>query len=630
MLASTLHHGPFDWTVIFDAGRARLSLTLGAPRFTIAALTHGDRLDDSLLEPFSSQVLRGTAVSAGVGHGAAYVLACVDRVAAARRDIAPDAIEAEVSRFEQALDRAVGDLLALKQEVSHRIGPSEAEIFAAQALMLSDAAFRNQISGLIRHKQVNAESALSEVIEKFSHAFDQIPDAYLRERAGDVRDVGRRVLSALIEEQGSVGLDVPEGAIVVADELPPSITARLDLARIRGLVTARGGKFSHTSILARSQGVAAVTGILEAPLRIKTGDTVVVDAFTGAVFIKPTLSVQREYERVEGDIRADKERLQQLVPLRAVTLDGAAIGLSANVSKFADTEAALLHNADGIGLYRTEFAYAIRNRFPTEDEQYEFLSRAAERFHPRPVVFRLLDLGGDKELPYLPLPVSRNPALAQRGIRLLLRYPDVLRRQLRAFLRVSAKHSVSILMPVVSGLPEVRQTRAVLRDVQAQLRAEGQAFNPKVPLGAMIEVPSAVLLARSLAKEVDFFSLGTNDLVQYVLAADREDESVAPYYQPAHPAVLSMINSLVDAARVAEKSLSICGDMAGEPTYTELLLGLGLRNFSVPAGEILDVKNRIRNTHLAEARKLAMRALELGSAEEVEALLEARQRKTEA
>jgi phosphoenolpyruvate-protein phosphotransferase (PTS system enzyme I) len=316
--------------------------------------------------------------------------------------------------------------------------------------------------------------------------------------------------------------------------------------------------------------------------------------------------------------------LRSLVGLPSVTRDGTAIPLLANVNKFADTEAALLNGAEGIGLYRTEFAFSIRPRFPTEEEQYEFLARAAERFHPRTVVFRLLDLGGDKVLPYFPLPPSRNPSLAQRGVRLLLRHLDMLKPQLRAFLRVSAAHPVSILLPVVAGLEEVREAREVVRQVQGELAAAGTPFRRDIPIGAMIEIPSAANMARTLAREVDFLSLGTNDLVQYVLAADREDESVAGYYQPLHPGVLRLVHSVAEAAESAGCELTICGEMAGDPAHAELLVGLGLRRFSVAPGEMLEVKEAIRAMRLDDARDLARAALELGTVAEIEALLEAR------
>jgi phosphoenolpyruvate-protein kinase (PTS system EI component) len=342
------------------------------------------------------------------------------------------------------------------------------------------------------------------------------------------------------------------------------------------------------------------------------------------VFVNPDRAVQREYARLEEELRRDRETLRGLAGVPSVTLDGTAIPLLANVNKLAETEVALRYEAEGIGLYRTEFVFAVRGAFPTEDEQVELLGRAAERFHPRRIVFRLVDLGGDKVLPYFPLPPARNPSLAERGIRLLLRHPDILKPQLRALLRIAADHPVSILLPVVGGLEEVRQARQLVRQVQQELSAADKRFGANVPLGAMIEVPSAALMARTLAREVEFLSLGTNDLVQYVLAADREDETVAPYYQPLHPGVLRLIASVVEAAIGADRELTICGEMAGVPLHTELLLGLGLRSFSVAPGEMLEVKGAIRAARMDDARALAREALELGSVAEIEALLTAR------
>jgi phosphotransferase system enzyme I (PtsI) len=568
-------------------------------------------------------MMRGMGVSPGIAHGTAYVLACAERSAVAQREIAPSEVEAEMQRFEAALTRAETDLLALRKEVAEKIGTSEAEIFAAQALVVRDPSFRKQVTLIVTEKRINVEAAVAEVMEKFSHAFDKIPDPYLRERAADIRDVGRRILAALIEKQGTAPAEIPHDAIIVSEELLPSATANLELSRARAFVTERGGRFSHTSILARSLGTPAVAGVPEASIQIKTGDHVIVDGVSGAVFVNPGRAVQREYERLEAEIRAYREQLHQLVDVPSLTADGTAIPLLANVSKYADTESAFLYKADGIGLYRTEFGFAVRPTFPTEEEQLEFLQRAAERFHPRKVVFRLLDLGGDKELPYFPLPTSRNPSLAQRGIRLLLRHPEILRGQLRVFLRVSAEHPAAILMPVVGGVEEVRQTRAILTSVQDELAAQGIRFNRQIPLGAMIEVPSAAVIARALAREVDFFSLGTNDLVQYVLAADREDETIAGYYQPLHPAVLRLIHGVAEAARDAGRPLTICGEMAGDPAYTELLIGLGLREFSVAPGELLDVKSAIRRVDLTAARALAQQALDLASSAEVEALVAA-------
>jgi phosphotransferase system enzyme I (PtsI) len=566
-------------------------------------------------------MLRGTGVSAGVARGTALVLACGARSAAPRRTILAEEVGRERARLDEALARAAAELAALQREVGEKLGHGPGDILGAQLLALADPGLRDQILLAVEEQRLNVEAAVSEVIDGYTRSLDAVPDTYLRERAADVRDVGRRLLSSLIERRAPDGPDVADGAVVVADELLPSVTARLQLDRVRALVTEHGHRFSHSAILARSLGTPAVAGIAEASLRIKTGDRLIVDGVAGLVFVNPEPSIEREYDRVEAELRGYREGLRSLVGAPSVTLDGTAIPLLANVGKFADTEAALLHGAEGIGLYRTEFAFAIRPRFPTEEEQYEFLARAAERFHPRKVVFRLLDLGGDKVLPYFPLPPARNPSLAQRGVRLLLRHLEVLKPQLRAFLRVSAEHRASILLPVVGGIEEVRQARAVIRQVQAELTAEGRRFDPEVPVGAMIELPSAALMTGTLARELDFLSLGTNDLVQYVLAADREDESIAPYYQPLHPAVLRLLHAVVEGARSAGRELTICGEMAGDARHTELLLGLGLRELSVAPGEMLEVKSAIRAVRLDRARDLARRALELGTVAEIEALL---------
>jgi len=569
-------------------------------------------------------VLKGIGVAAGVARGAAFVLACGDRSAAPRRSIRASEVESEGARFRAAAAAALSELAALQKDVTERIGPAQGDILGAQLLALQDPGLRDRVLRLVDEKRINAEAALSEVIDDYTRMLDGVSDSYLRERAADVRDVGRRLLSTMVERQKAGRLEIPEGAIIVAQELLPSVTARLQLENARAFVTERGSRFSHSAILARSMGTPAVAGIPDASTQIKTGDRIVVDGVAGIVLVEPEPSVDREYERLEAELRASKAELRHLVGVPSATGDGTAIPLLANINKFADTEAALRFGADGIGLYRTEFAFSVRPRLPSEDEQFEFLARAAERFHPRKVVFRLLDLGGDKVLPYLPLPPSRNPSLSQRGVRLLLERLDVLKPQLRAFLRVSADHPVSILLPVVSGVEDVRRVREVLRQVQRELTADGRTFDPAVPVGAMIEIPAAALMAQALAEEADFLSLGTNDLVQYVLAADREDESAAGSYQPLHPGVLRLIRLVADAADEAGRELTICGEMAGDPANTELLLGLGLRALSVAPGQLLEVKSAIRATQLDDAREVARQALALRSVGEVETLLSGR------
>jgi phosphotransferase system enzyme I (PtsI) len=568
----------------------------------------------------SHTMIKGVAVSSGIAHGVAFVLTRADR-AVPRRPIETDAVDAEIARLDAAIDEAENELVALKKEVANRIGVDEAGIFAAQAMVLRDHSLRDQAIAVVTQNRINIEAAVADVVESVGRSFDQIADAYLRERAADVRDVGRRVLSALMDRDGPTVLDIPAKSILVAHELMPSTTARFDLNHVRAFVTDRGGNFSHTAILARSMRLPAVSGVPDAALTIKTGDHLIVDGVSGMVFVNPDESVRREYDRLEAELYDYKADLQKSVDLPAITLDGISVSLLANVNKFSDTEAACLYNADGIGLYRTEFAFAIRNAFPTEEEQYDLFKRAAQRLHPRKVVFRLLDLGGDKTLDYFPLPASRNPSLGPRGIRLLLNNIDILKQQLRALLRISAEHPISLLLPVVGGLDEVRATRVILDQVKQELTAEGKAFNLDIPVGAMIEVPSAAISIATLVGELDFFSLGTNDLVQYVLAADREEDSMAAYYRPLHPAILRLIHSVAQTTRNAARPLTICGEIAGSPKYTELLLGLGLRAFSVAPGEILEVKNAIRSVSIEAATQLASQALGLSSTTEIEALV---------
>ncbi len=576
------------------------------------------------MSTFEQNTLKGTSLSSGVAQGTAYVLTCSKGAAALLRQLNPDDVGAEVARFEAAVVRAVAELTAIKADVASRVGPGEADIFTAQALVLRDHSFHGQVKEIIQTRRINAEAAVGEVVDHFTRRFDEIPDVYLRERAADIRDVGRRVLEALIEERPPELLDIPPGSIVIADELLPSVTARLDVARVKGFVTERGSKFSHTAILARSMRTPAVTSIEAAARTFQTGDPVIVDGHSGIVFRNPTKAVQKEYDRVLAELSGYRQELQQLIDVPAVTTDGQVIALQANVSKLSDAESAFLYNADGIGLYRTEFSFSVRTELPSEDQQVEFWKRAAARFHPRKVAFRLLDLGGDKQLPYLPLPPSRNPWLSERGVRVLLRHPQVLRSQLRALLRISADHPISILLPVVNGIEEVKEIRAALQACQRELDDEGVPHNRAIELGAMIEVPSAALMIPALARVVDFFSLGTNDLVQYVLAADREDPTVSAYYQPLHPGVLHLIHLVATQAVIAGKPLTICGEMAGDPTYTKLLVGLGLRQFSVAPGELLDIKHEIRRLSLADAEALGREALALPSVAEIEAHVERR------
>jgi phosphotransferase system enzyme I (PtsI) len=568
-------------------------------------------------------MVKGVAIAPGVGRGRAFVLG-PDLIWSHGElgGVAGDA-EAEIARFEAACDRSATAIEALRESLRAGAEGAVAEILQTQELLLHDHVFQGLVSLRIRERSLSAESALAEVIAQLSGTFASLQDPYIRERAADLRDVGQRVYGELTG--GRQGLDFPAGSVLVVDDLSASLAAALDPERVAGVVTRSGANTSHAAILLRSLGIPAVGGLPDLTVVAPAGSTLLVDGFAGLVFVNASRAVLASYEKLEADLRARDALLESESLQPPVTLDGVSIRLDATLGKSADAEAAVRWNADGVGLYRTEFAFDIRDRFPTEDEQTAILEGVAERLHPRPVVFRLLDIGAEKSPPYFPLPPVPNPALNLRGVRLLLAHPALLRVQLRAILRVSAMHPVSVLLPMVGGVEEVRAVKALLHDLKYELRSRGTPFDNELPVGAMIEVPSAALIAEDLAREVDFLSLGTNDLVQYLTAADREDPAMSAYYRALHPAVLRLIECVVRAARTAAKPLSICGEMAGSPFYTELLLGLGLRSFSIAPRQLAAVRHEIRGTDLRAATALARGLARQTTRDEIRELLERRQ-----
>ena len=567
-------------------------------------------------------MLRGIPVSRGIARGKAYVVEDKGPLAIPRRHIDLSEVDAELARLEKMLHKAEAALSAVQEQVRRRIGSEEAGIFDAQILLLRDPAFIKRVADRCSNQRLNIEAALADVTDEVSLAFADIKDPYFRERAADVRDVSRRVLELLLKRQSAELFDLPAGAIVVATELFPSTTARMNLQAVSGIVTERGGRTSHASILTRSMGIPGVVAVKKATHTINSGDELIVDGITGSVFINPKSTVVREYDRLQADFAAYQSSLKEIIDLPAVTCDGVNIRLCANIGKLADAEAAYLFKADGIGLYRTEFNFLVRDRFPSEKEQFEIYKSVAERMHPRQVIIRVLDLGSDKALPYFPFPRETNPSLGAQGTRLLLKYPDILKTQLRAILRLSSMHDVGVLFPMISSIEEIAAAKKILEKVKQSLQRRRVPFNPDIPIGVMIEVPSAAILADRLAREVDFFSIGTNDLVQYLLTADRTSQEMADYYEPLHPAVLHTIKCVVDHARAANKVLSVCGEMAGNAGYTELLLGLGVRGLSIAPGEILEIKRLIRSMKMSEAEELAEHVLSLGTVTEIKRCLE--------
>lgn len=563
----------------------------------------------------------GEVASSGVARGPAFVCACAEDTIVPRRTIDPSEAVVEMERFTAAISAVEQDLLKLQQAVLRDIGKSEAGIMQAQILLLHDPTLRNEVSTRCVASKLNVEAAVDEAIEKLTSVFLRLEDPYFRERAADLRDVGKRLLDVLAKDQRPAIPILPDAGILVTTELLPSVMAQLDGQTLRGLVAEKGGQTAHATILARARRIPLLIHVPDATTRIRPGDLLIVDGLAGRVFINPTPAILREYDRLEADLQAHETALKDLIDLPAVTRDGVLVKLCANIGKSADAVTAAKLNADGVGLYRTEFVFLVQDHFPSEEEQYRMYRTTADRLKPREVVIRVLDIGSDKLLSYFPLPREANPSLGRRGIRLLLAHPEVLRPQLRAILRLSATHPVSILLPMVGGVEDLHAAKAAIESVKASLAAEHQPFNPQVHVGAMIETPAAAIMTSRLAQEVDFFSIGTNDLVQYLLTTDRTSSDVASYYEPLHPAVLEVLASVASAARAKSKPVSICGEMAGNPAYTTLLLGLGFRSFSVSPGEILEIKNAIRATSLQQAEHLTRQILELGTIQETKDLL---------
>ncbi len=566
-------------------------------------------------------MILGVAASAGLARGPAFICRCDESVVVPRRAVADAEVPQEIEKLEAALRAADGELRVLQSQIQQRSGNAEAAIFAAQAEMLHDPMLRKEITQRCLRSKINVEAAVSDAAEKLTAAFNQIDDPVFRERAADVRDVARRLLGHLLHHEETTIRDLPAGSIIVARELLPSLAASLDQNKVRGLVAERGGATAHAVILARSLGIPTVIHADGATQRIKPNDHLIVDGLAGRVFINPTADIQREYDRLQVDLDARRNALKDLIDVPAVTSDGVAIKLNANVGKVADAAMAAAFGAEGIGLYRTEFAFFAHAQFPTEEQQYQVYRTAADHVRPGNVVIRTLDVGSDKLLPYFPLPAEANPSLGRRGTRLLLGHPQILRTQLRAILRLSATHPVSLLFPMIGGVEEFIAARAAVESTKEELRREGQPFNAGILIGAMIETPSAAVTARWIAREADFLSIGSNDLVQYLLTTDRTSMEMAAYYEPLHPAVIQSLKFVLDAAAAEGKAVSLCGEIAGNPAYTALLLGLGVTSFSVAPGEILEIKRVVCSLSMAAARQLAARVLAAGTIAEVKACL---------
>ncbi len=566
----------------------------------------------------SERVLRGVAAAAGAVVGPAFVYREGQPEVAAQPAGTPDE---ERARYEAARSRAEAEL----NQLAERADEQAREILTAHQLMLQDPELQNLVEEGIQAGQP-AEAAVRAAVEQFAGMLEALDDEYLRERAADVRDVGRRLVAALTGR--TVGIVLRQPAVVVARDLAPTDTIGIDRDLLLGIVTEQGGPTSHTSILARSWGIPAVVaaaGVLDAAA---DGMTVALDGDTGEVVLDPGAETRSRYEAAMARAREQAERDRAEASLPAETPDGVRVELAANAGSPAEVAFAMEKGAEGVGLLRSEFLFMGRESAPTEEEQYQAYAEALQNANGQRVIIRTLDIGGDKDVPYLGLPKEENPFLGVRALRLCFRRPELFRTQLRALLRASVHGRLAIMFPMVNGLADLRRAREALAEARRSLEAEGHRVADQYEVGIMVEIPSAALLADHLAPEVDFFSIGTNDLVQYTLAVDRGNPELAEMYQPYHPAVLRLIDRVVQAAHAAGKWVGVCGEMGGLPEGALLLLGLGVDELSMAPALLPRIRRLVRSTPAAEARALAQQCLTVGTPEEVLALVEPVVRRT--
>ncbi|MFC3748739.1 phosphoenolpyruvate--protein phosphotransferase [Paenibacillus sp. GCM10012306] len=568
-------------------------------------------------------MIQGIGAAAGVAIGKAFVLPNWEW-SLPDTQVNPVDLAKEFERLYEGIRTSRDEIEFIKREFREVVGPEESSIFDAHLAILDDPVFMSEIRGIIERQYKAAEVAVKEAIDHFVAMFDLLDDEYMKERAVDIKDVGNRLLKHLL---GAPEVTLPSDTqpyILVAKELSPSQLAHLNPTYVLGIVTMMGGKTSHSSIMARALGIPLVAGLenkLSNP--IQTGDMLVIDGDNGSVQLHPDEATVIDYTSIRDKQHKKREQLELLATVEAVTRDGVNLRLAGNISSVKELNLALKYGAEGVGLFRTEFLYMDRDSFPSEEEQFEVYKLVAEKVGDHPVVIRTLDIGGDKHLDYFQLAEEQNPFLGYRAIRISLDRKDMFKTQLTAILRASVYGKVKMMFPMISSLEEVQAAKAVLAEVMEELEQRGVPFDRNIPVGIMVEVPAAVMIVDILAEEVDFFSIGTNDLVQYVLAVDRMNEQIAHMYHPYHPAVLRLIRMTVEAAKHAGIEVSVCGEMAADERSLPLWLELGINNLSMSPQALLKVKHRTLNTVAAEAREVAKACFRMRTSSETEAKLSA-------
>ena len=567
-------------------------------------------------------MITGIPASPGIVFGKALVLK-EEKIVLDTQKISEEQVEAEVARFYAGREAAVEQLNSIHQRALKSLGEEKAAIFEGHLMILEDEELEEEIIDYLRSNKVNASVAASKIIDQQVEMLSEIDDEYLKERAGDIRDIGNRLIKNILGMHIVDLGDITEESILVAYDLTPSETAQLNLEKVLGFITDIGGRTSHTSIMARSLELPAIVGTNNVTAQVNTGDYLILDAVNNCVYVNPSQAEIDELKKLEAKLTEEKAELAKLKDLPAVTLDGHKVDVVANIGTIRDCEGAHRNGAEGVGLYRTEFLFMDRDQLPSEEEQFIAYKEVVEAMEGRLVVLRTMDIGGDKELPYLNLPKEMNPFLGWRAVRIALDRREILHAQLRAVLRASAFGKLAVMFPMIISVEEIRELKSVLETLKAELRAEGKAFDENIQVGVMVETPSAAVNAKFLAKEVDFFSIGTNDLTQYTLAVDRGNELISHLYNPMSPSVLGLIKQVIDASHAEGKWTGMCGELAGDERATLLLLGMGLDEFSMSAISVPRIKKLIRHVNYQEVKALADEALQKPTAAEIEQLIQA-------
>ena len=565
-------------------------------------------------------MISGIPASPGIVFGKALVLK-EEKIVLDTQKIKDSQIENEIARFYAGRDAAVEQLNSIKDRAYQSLGEEKAAIFEGHLMILEDEELEEEIIDYLRSNHVNAAVAANVVIDQQVAMLSEIDDEYLKERAGDIRDIGNRLIKNILGMHIVDLGEINEEAILVAYDLTPSETAQLNLDKVLGFVTDIGGRTSHTSIMARSLELPAIVGTNNVTEKVKTGDFLILDALNNAVYVNPSQQEIQRLKTLQDKLAEEKAELSKLKDLPALTLDGHQVDVVANIGTIRDVEGAERNGAEGVGLYRTEFLFMDRDQLPSEEEQFIAYKEVVEAMNGNLVVLRTMDIGGDKELPYLNLPKEMNPFLGWRAIRIALDRREILNAQLRAVLRASAYGRLAVMFPMIISVEEIRELKSVIEELKVELRNEGKAFDEDIQVGVMVETPSAAVNAKFLAKEVDFFSIGTNDLTQYTLAVDRGNELISHLYNPMSPSVLNLIKQVIDASHAEGKWTGMCGELAGDERATILLLGMGLDEFSMSAISVPRIKKLIRNVNYQDAKLLAEKALQQPTAAEIEQLI---------